>query len=438
MHLIETGPHRLLLDCGLRMGMSAHAQERNRTFPFEPRDIDAVVISHAHVDHCGNVPNLVRQGYEGPIFCTPGTRTLMGIILNDSARIQEEEADLDRWLAIDESSAALLYTAQEVGWTLEQCQTLCYGERRRILPGVTLEFADAGHLLGSAMVSLTMDTDDGARRLTFTGDLGRPELRFLSAPAPLPAADVILCESTYGARAHRSLADLQLDLEQAVRRTAARGGKVLIPAFSLGRAQVVVHYLLEWMSQGRIPELPIYVDSPLAADIAQVYRAHPDGLAPGVSNPATAPVAYLRRRADSHAVSMRRESCILVASGGMCEAGRILNHLEHNLDDPRNTVVLVSHQAPGSLGRKLLQRGPTVRFRGKHWNKWADIVDLNGFSGHADQADLLNFLRPHRRAEPTIYLVHGDAPQSQALQTALYAEGFDNVCVPERTNRVEV
>ncbi len=238
MHLVEAGGKRLLLDCGLVLGWSSWVQERNRNFPFPPASLAAVVLSHAHIDHCGNLPNLVRQGFDGPIYCTPATRSLLSIMLADSARIQEEEAHVSKIVGRpDESTTGLLYTSREVERTLGQCVTLDYDQPLQIHPGLQLRFVDAGHLLGSAMIALRMDMPTGEARITYTGDLGRPGLKFLRDPAPMPAADLIICESTYGGRTHQSLEELAEKLQDVVRRTIERGGKVLIPAFSLGRAR---------------------------------------------------------------------------------------------------------------------------------------------------------------------------------------------------------
>jgi metallo-beta-lactamase family protein len=452
MHLVETAGLRLLLDCGLVLGWSAHAQERNRNFPFPPSTLSAVVLSHAHIDHCGNLPNLVRQGFDGPIFCTPATRSLLAVMLADSARIQEEEARVNEIVGrADESSTGLLYTSREVQRTLGQCVTVPYDEPVQIRPGLQARFVDAGHLLGSAMIALKVDAPAGESTITYTGDLGRPGLKFLRDPAPMPAADLIICESTYGGRTHQSLDELAHRLQEVVQTTIARGGKVLIPAFSLGRAQVVVHYVRQWMAQGKLPRVPIYMDSPLAADIAEIHKLYPESLVAVPSSSGSesgqerarsaddaAQVRYIRASKESRELSRRREACVLVASGGMCEAGRILNHLENNLDDPRNSVVLVSYQAPGSLGRKLLERGPVVHFRGRRWHKWAEIVDLNGFSGHADQEDLMNFFRPLIADRPRVRLVHGELEQAEALAQCLRAEGIEDVLIPRREESVRV
>jgi metallo-beta-lactamase family protein len=432
MHLLETPEARILLDCGLMLGHRDEVQQRNRQFPFAPSWIDAVLLSHAHIDHCGNLPNLVRQGFTGPIYCTPATRDLLTIMLADSAKIQAEEARFAR--RFDESSTALLYSGKEVEQTLLQCVTIPYRTPHEVAAGVRMQFHDAGHLLGSAIIAVTCDVHGETRTITFTGDLGRDSLHFLRKPAALPASDMVISESTYGGRLHQSPVSLNERLHEVVEQTLQRGGKVLIPAFSLGRAQIVVHYMQESMRAGRLPKAPLYVDSPLATQIAAVYRKHPGCLASGVAETMSDAdsVHYVVDFQESRDLSARKGPCVLVASGGMCEAGRILHHLEKNLDDPRNSVVLVSYQAPGSLGRKMMERGPKVRVGRKMCNKWADIIDLNGFSGHADQNDLLNQLRPLAGSQPRVRLVHGDLEQANALASILRAEGFIDVAIPQR------
>jgi metallo-beta-lactamase family protein len=431
MHLLETPETRILLDCGLMFGQGEGVQRRNARFPFSAAWIDAVLLSHAHIDHCGNLPNLVRQGFTGPIYCTPATRDLMAIMLADSAKIQAEEAAF--MPRLDECSTGMLYTGKEVEQTLTQCVTVPYETPHAIAANARFRFHDAGHLLGSAMVSVTCDVQRETRTITFTGDLGRDNLHFLHKPAPLPPSDLVICESTYGGRLHQSPAALHRRLHEVVQQTIERGGKVLIPAFSLGRAQIVVHYLRESMQQGRLPSVPIFVDSPLATQIAQVYRRHPACLGAGVAATMNDDaIRYVCDFQESRDLSFRKGPSILVASGGMCEAGRILHHLEQNLDDPRNSVVLVSYQVPGSLGRRMLERGPTVRVRRKTCNKWADIIDLNGFSGHADQQDLTRALRPLIASQPRIRLVHGDLEQATALASVLRDEGHQDVAIPQR------
>jgi metallo-beta-lactamase family protein len=434
MHLLEADGRRILLDCGIVLGRSAAVAERDRRFPFDPAQIDAVLVSHAHVDHCGNLPNLVAQGFRGPIYCTPATRDLMAIMLSDSARIQEEQAEISHIIGLpDESSTGGLYSGHEVQLALERCVAEPYDRPFSVAPGITARFADAGHLLGSATTQITVAFAGREQTLTYTGDLGRPALHFLRPPAPLPGSDVIVSESTYGGRTHQSVEDLAKKLKEVVARTVARGGKVLVPAFNLGRSQLVVHHIQHWMRHGALPEVPLYMDSPLAADITEIHRLYPELLSEPFRHEVANPLArYIRDSRESRELSTRSGPCILVASGGMCEAGRIVNHLEHNVDDPRSTIVLVSYQAPGSLGRKLLDRGPTVRFRGRKWNKWAEVVDLNGFSGHADQRDLRNFFAPLRDRQPRVCLVHGEPEQAHALAAVLRSDGLADVAIPQR------
>jgi metallo-beta-lactamase family protein len=445
MHLLEVANRTILLDCGLSLGNHPEVRRRNRQFPFEPHRIDAVVLSHAHVDHCGNLPTLVRQGFAGPVYCTPATRDLMAVMLADSAKIHEEDAAYRLVLGdADHPEAHPLYTRHDAERTVERCIAVPYGATQQITPDVRLRFMDAGHVLGSAIVVLTMTVAGGERTVTFTGDLGRRGLPFLHPPVPVPEADLLICESTYGGRTHTPLEQLVEQLADVVTRTVARGGQVLIPAFSLGRAQVVVYYLQRLLDAGRIPNVPLYVDSKLAHDIAEVYRRHPDCLAdPSLrwleaDTGAGGGVCYVRSAEASKRLSKRRDPCVIVASGGMCEAGRVLGHLQQVIDDPRCTIVLVSYQAPQSLGQKLLEKGPTVRFQGKVWNKWAEVVDLNGFSGHADHEDFLSLLGPSAGRTRKVRLVHGEPEAAARLAEALRQRGFDEVAIPGRGETVSL
>jgi metallo-beta-lactamase family protein len=436
MHLVEMGEHQVLLDCGLHLGPRSLARQRNSIFPFDPRALDAVVLSHAHIDHCGNLPNLVRQGYDGPIYCTPATRDLLAVMLADSARIQEEEASIARNIDIaDDMNGQPLYGQQDVDRTIRQCVAVGYDTPVSLPGDMQLRLLDAGHVLGSAITSLALRHSGKDRALCFTGDLGRAGLPFLHTPAALPPADLVVCESTYGGRSHQPLEQLAEQLAAVVTRTLNRGGKVLIPAFSLGRAQVVVYYLQEWMESGRMPRAPLYIDSGLAATIADIYRLHPDYLADGtlhrLEEAPKGSVHYVRSLAESKALSQDPNPGILVASGGMCEAGRILRHLTKHIDDPRSTIVLVSYQAPQSLGHRLRERGPTVVFQGKKWNKWAEVVDLNGFSGHADHEELMRQMKP-LAGRTTVRLVHGDVEHATVLAKDLRRHGFEDVSLPVR------
>jgi metallo-beta-lactamase family protein len=318
---------------------------------------------------------------------------------------------------------------------IQQCVPVPYN-RPEPLRDAELTFTDAGHILGSAMATLTLPGPGRERRITFTGDLGRRGLPFGREPAPVPAADLIICESTYGGRTHDPASRMAERMADVVRRTRERGGKVLIPAFSLGRTQIVLHYLRTWMREGLLPQLPLYVDSPLAASVSAVYRHHADALPP--EQPDDPPVYYLEGQEQGIEVTTYPEPCVIVASGGMCEGGRIVQHLRRHVDDPRTSLVLVSYQAPGSLGCRMLEKKPTVRFLGRNWNKWLEVVELNGFSGHADQEDFQALLGPAAEKTGQVRLVHGEPEQAEALARTLRLRGFADVAVPDRQEMVRV
>lgn len=436
MHLFTAGPVNILLDCGLYQGKREDAHRRNSQFPFHPKQIGAVIVSHAHIDHCGNLPTLDRQGFAGPVYCTPPTRDLLKVMLRDSAKIQEEDAaHLNIARGYAEPFVEPLYTLGDVERVFNRLVAIPYEKETEIERGVRFRFIEAGHVLGSAIVHLTA----GGRSLTFSGDLGRRDLPILKATQAIPPADLLVCESTYGNRTHPPFADTIAGLYDAVNRTLERGGKVFIPAFSLGRSQLIIHLLQVGLREGKFPRVPIYVDSPLAADVAEVYRAHPNVLEAGVVQAINEGhgllggdgVEYLRSMEESFDVSSRRGSSIIIAASGMCDAGRIVEHLRRHIDDPRSTIVLVSYQAYGTTGRRLLENKPTVRIQGKDHNKWIEVVHLNGFSGHADRTDFLAYLKPLAGKVKRVRLIHGEREQALALAELLSDAGFDDVAVPE-------
>jgi metallo-beta-lactamase family protein len=435
MHLVEAGGQRFLLDCGLSRADREEGGWRNGYFPFDPASLDAVILSHAHIDHCGNLPHLVRQGFQGPIYCTPATRDLVAIMLADSARINEEDALVSAIVGRPVAFRGSPYSRSDAEQAVSQCVTVPYDQSRDISQTAQLSFVDSGHILGSAMVSLTVAHGTKTYRITFTGDLGRRGLPFLSEVDRLPPCDLLICESTYGGRTHETLERMAEKLSDVVRRTLGRGGKVLVPAFSLGRTQLVVHYFQRWMRDGILPRMPIHVDSPLASSIAEVYSRHTNAFRPGGSN-GDAVVQYVGSPDESKELSLNPDPCVIVASGGMCEGGRIVQHLRNHVDDPRTSVVLVSYQAPDSLGSRLLELRPTVRFHGRNWNKWVEVAELNGFSGHADYNDFLALLGPLAETTRQVRLVHGEMAQSEALATGLRGIGFVDVGVPRREETV--
>ncbi len=446
MHLLEVGKQKILLDCGLFQGRREESRQRNSHFPFHPQKVDAVLISHAHIDHCGNLPTLIRHGYDGPIYCTSATRDLLAVMLVDSAKIQEEDAaflNIQRNYA--EPWVEPLYTRVEVDRVLDQCVPIDYNRMREITPSVHFKFTEAGHVLGSAVVHMVAEGKGRDCSLTFTGDLGRRHFPLLRPTAPIPAADVLVCESTYGNKTHEPIDRTVAKLYATINRTVERDGKVLIPAFSLGRTQLIIHYLQEGVQTGKIANVPIYVDSPLAADITGVYQRHPECLTDeaqlelrkdGILGGSV--VEYIREFEDSARIAHRPGPAIILASSGMCDAGRIVHHLKSFVDDPRCTVILVSFQAPGTTGRRLLDKGPTVRMAGKDWNKWIEVVHLDGFSGHADRDDFLEYLAPLAGKVEKTRLIHGEREQAAYLANTLQELGFTDVEVPRPGDQVSI
>lgn len=447
MHHVAACGRSLLLDCGLFQGHRAESMHRNREFPFRPREIDAVLLSHAHVDHCGNLPNLVRQGFAGPIYCTPATRALAAVMLGDAAKIQEEDAAyLNRKRLRGEPKVEPLYDGRDVYRTLLRFKAVPYDLPRSIDKGLEVTFVDAGHLLGSAMISLRIDGPGGERRLTFTGDLGRPGLPILRDPSPVPAGDLLISESTYGGHIHEPVEETAERLGQVVRQTAERGGKLLIPAFSAGRTQTVIYFLHQLMNAGRLPDLPIYIDSPMAVRATEVFRDHPECF-----NKQTLrllqedpdlfggqKIHYIEKVHDSIALNDKPEPCVIVSASGMCEAGRILHHLKHHIGERRSTILIVGFQAPHTLGRRLVERQPEVRILGQMYPVKAEVVVLNGLSSHADHGDLLRSLGPLAGTTRQVRLVHGEPDRAAALAEGLRGAGFADVGIPDRGESLTV
>jgi len=447
MHLVEANGLGVLLDVGLFQGRRAEARERNSTFPFQPSGIDAVIISHAHIDHIGNLPHLVKAGFNGPIFCTPATRDLMAVMLEDSAKIQEEDAAyLNRKRPRGEPPIVPLYERRDVYRTMRNVQSVPYRRPGDVNHRIEFEFCDAGHLLGSAMVHLRIPNTAGDKTITFTGDLGRRKQPILRDPAPVPPADLLISESTYGGRIHPPMELLADDLLGVIRRTFDRGGKVLIPAFSLGRTQNVVYFLHGLINEGKLERIPIFVDSPLAMGATEVYRLHPECyddetsmlLADDPNLFGHELVHYVRSVDESMALNFRKEPCVVIAASGMCESGRILHHLKHNIRDPRNSVLIIGYQAPNTLGHRLVEKRPEVRIHDAMIPLNAEVAVLNGFSSHADRNDFADFLGPLAGDVGKVRLVHGEADQAMALADLLKQKGFRDIAYPDRGDEVVI
>ncbi len=442
--LLEINGRWLLLECGLFQGRRAEAYERNRNFPFDPRRINAVLLSHAHIDHSGNLPNLVRQGFMGPIYATPATIDLANVMLRDSAHIQEDDiAFLRRKKHTNQLEP--IYTLEDVLEVLPLFRPVPYQRPFEPLPGVRVEFVEAGHMLGSAAIRL--EIEDGRRRVRiwFSGDIGRPNLPLLRDPVLPSPSDYLIMESTYGHKQHRDPQAAYEELRETVRRTAARQGKVIVPAFAVGRTQELIYDLNQMVQKGEIPPLPVYVDSPLAVDASAVFRQHVECFDEETRrfilesrHPALdfEHLHYVRSVEESKQLNERPGPMIIISASGMAENGRILHHLRNNIGDPRNTILIVSWQAPHTLGRRLADREPQVRIFGETYEVRAEVVTIGGFSAHAGQ----DFLIPYALAAQArkTFLVHGELEAANTLREQLRINGLEQVFYPQRGDCVEL
>jgi len=449
-HLLSLNGHQLLLDCGLFQGPRKETYERNLEFGFAAGAVDAVVLSHAHLDHCGNLPNLVKQGFAGRIHATPATTHISDLLLRDAAHIQESDAAyLNRKRAgTGEPPVVPLYTMADAAAAVGHFTGRAYGEPFEPVPGARVSLVEAGHILGSAGVVLDLEEKGRKLRLMFSGDIGRPGMPLLRDPALPEDVDVLLMECTYGDRNHGSSEQAYADSLALFRRTADRGGKVVIPAFAVGRTQAIVYALHQMIDRGELPRLPVFVDSPLAANVTDVFRAYPDsfddetrqflqrdphGTAFGFDL-----LRYTRDVEESKAINSMRGPLIVIAGSGMAESGRVLHHLKHTVGDPRNAVLLTSWMAPHTLGRRLLEKQPQVRIYGESYDLRAEVVAISGLSAHAGRDFLLTYAGALRGRAHRIVLVHGEAEPAAALQSGLRQLGFDDVRYPPRGDTLEL
>ena len=451
MHLVETNGVRLLLDCGLFQGRRKETYERNLNFPFDPASIDAVILSHAHIDHSGNIPNLVKQGFQGPIWCTPATRDLCVAMLRDSGYIHEHDVF---YLNKHRRRKGLppvepLYTRQDADAALPAFVTIGYGRPFPVVPGVRLTFLDAGHILGSAITLLDIEEKGKTQRLVFSGDLGRPGLAILRDPEMVGAADVLIMESTYGNRLHDSTGEAERMLRNVINDTYRRRGKVIIPSFAVGRTQELVYGLHRLADAHKIPDLPIFVDSPLAVNVTEIFRLHPECYDEEVQEFINRDshrdpfgfrrLRYIRDVEDSKALNFLRDSAVIISASGMCEAGRILHHLKNNIGDPANTILFVGFQAEHTLGRRILDGHEQVRIFGKEYRVRAEVESIDGYSAHADQKELLAWVEgfDSQRLQH-VFLVHGEEEAALVLAEEVRQRGVRHVRVPERGEMVEL
>jgi metallo-beta-lactamase family protein len=431
-HLVRAGERTVLLDCGLFQGLKELRLRNWRDFPVDPAGIDAVVVSHAHVDHTGRLPLLVRQGFRGPIFCTAATRGLVEIMLPDAAHLQEEEAERANRRGYSKHHPALpLYTAADAEAVMPLLAPRPYGSAFPVVPGIQARFRRVGHILGAASIELEIGTGSPVR-LAFSGDLGRYDRPILRDPEPVPAADVLLCESTYGDRVHAPADDAAEDLARIVRDGAARGGGILVPAFALGRTQELLWLLQELEEAKRIPALPVYVDSPLAIEVTGLYGRHPEDhdaemqerVRLNGSDWQGKRVRLVHRPEESKALNRVRGPVIIISASGMATGGRILHHLTQRLPDPRTTVLLVGFQAAGTRGRALKEGATALRIFGQQVPVRAVVECIDALSAHAGQDEILRWLAGFARPPRITYLVHGEPEAATALERLVRARGW--------------
>ncbi len=448
MYLIEAAGARLLLDAGRFEGPGAEARELNAGLGFDPRRLDGVIVSHAHLDHTGRLPLLVARGFHGPVYATPATRTLSAVLLPDAARAEEEDRDLLAKLEGAGPGAAAaepLYAPADAIAVQDLTIGVPYRRLVHLRKHLTVEFTRAGHILGAASVDIRL-SEPAPHRIVYSGDIGRAGQPLAGDPAP-PAGpvDTLMVEATYADRDHESPADAERRLGEVVRQVAARGGKLLVPAHPLGRAQELVFGLHRLRRAGSIPEIPIYIDSPVAVDLAAVLRLHPDTdavrecLATDRDSAFDLPlVRYVRHAAESERLSEAPGPAVIVAGSGTVEAGRILRHLEKLLGDNRACVLLLGFQAEDTRGRRLADGADRVSLFGREHERRAEVVALSGYSGHADRTELRAWVRalggPVRRA----FVVHGEPPALEAMAEILREEGVTEVVIPNQGERYDL
>lgn len=449
-HLLEINGHKLLLECGLFQGRRSETYERNRHFHFDPKALDAVILSHAHIDHSGNLPHIVKAGYEGPIYATKATAHLVNLMLMDSGHIHEADAAFinKKRARRGEPPIEPLYTQVDAAHVAQYTVGVPYSKDFEVIPGVTAHFVDAGHILGSAAVVLDIQEGSRAYRLWFSGDIGRRDMPLLRDPILPSNSDYLLMECTYGDKAHR---DPQLAFDEfrtVVTETTTRGGKVIIPAFAVGRTQELVYYLHQMVDNGELPRVPVFVDSPLAVNASDIFRAHPEVFdeethefmrndkhraALGFEM-----LTYTRSVEESKAINVLEGPAVIISASGMAETGRILHHLRNNIEDPLNTIMIISWQAPHTLGRRLAERQEQVKIFGEMYHRRARIETIGGLSAHAGQSMLIEYAAAVKDQVKKVFLVHGETRGAQPLMEKLKEIGLSEIYFPEPHTFFEV
>ena len=449
MFLLKVNDQKILLECGLYQGKRSESNDRNKNFPFDPKQVDLAILSHSHIDHCGNFPNLVKQGFKGNIFCTHATRDLAGIMLEDSARIQQHDAEYvsKKRAKKGEPPVEPLYSIEDAAQAVRQFVSLNYDRPMNIADGVKLTFSDAGHILGSAQVILDIKEGDKEIRYLFTGDIGRGGHAILRDPEPVEGVDVLHIESTYGNRLHGDRDISIVEIAKGIIETAHRGGKIIIPAFSVGRTQLVVYTLHQLQESGDLPDIPIFVDSPLSVNATEVFRLHPECFNEEIytflrekDNPfGMENLQYIRQVSRSIKLNQLKGPAIIISSSGMCEGGRIRHHLKNNIEDPKNLVLFVGYCAQHTLGSRIVNGDSPVNIFGEPYEVKAQVARHDAFSGHADRDELVSHVEASSGKMKEIYVVHGEEGSALAFGDTLQSiNPKSRVTVPVLNQELDV
>lgn len=441
---------KILLDCGFFQGHGADTDPMNRHFGFDPAEIDYLILSHAHIDHSGNIPNLVKQGFSGKIYCTSATRDLAAIMLADTAHIQENDIKYVNKKRQKKNLAPFtpIYDIGDVENALELFFTIPYRKKFMLEEGIELQFTDSGHILGAAAVHLTITENGVKKRLCFTGDIGRASDKILKAPEPFPQCDYLICESTYGNRLHESSEKTENRLLEIVYETCVnKKAKLIIPAFSLGRTQEVVYALNNLRNAKKLPPIPVYVDSPLSVNATTIMRAHPECFNAEILRTMQSDpdpfgfdnLFYIQKAEDSIKLNDDKRPMIIISASGMAEAGRIKHHIKNNIENPESTILLVGYCTPESLGGRLANGNKEVFIYGKEYKVKARVELMNSYSAHADYNEMLSYLDcQDKKLIKKCFLVHGDYEVQQDWREKLLSKGFTNIEIPEMKSSWEV
>ena len=449
-HLVKVNGKKILLECGLFQGRRKDTYEKNLNFKFDPAEIDVMILSHAHIDHSGNIPNLVKQGFKGHIYATAATVDLCQLMLRDSAYLQEKDIS---WInkkkkKRGEELIEPLYTIDDAEIAMQHFIGLQYDKPIEIFPGVVLTLRDAGHILGSAGVLLEVEEEGKKKRLGFSGDIGRNEMPVLRNPNVLRDLDILIIESTYGNRLHPIEDEVEEELAEKVRAIIESGGKLIIPAFAVGRTQLIVYMLHKLFDQNRIPNIPVFIDSPLATNVTEVFRQHPecfdremyriylqDEKDPFGFGRAT----FIRKTERSKELNNYDKPCVIISASGMAEGGRILHHLRNNIEERKNMILFVGYAAQHTLARRIMDGNKVIKIFGDEFNVEARVEKMDYFSGHADQNELLEYIKLNKKEKlKNIFLVHGEEEQAIPLKNKIEKAGYENVFFPAPGEKFEI